>query len=148
MNQALFDSYYFSTLPPSASGAVNDSSYTNVMPSIYTSGSTQCTNANIQNGTVVLPNTRMSVYWKNGVPPQTTGSGSANYLMNYQKSSASLLMNGAFNVNSTSVQAWASLLSSLSGNAVNYLSSTVRFPRFPADLAEPHLPITVPRSLS
>ena len=127
MNQALFDSYYFSTLPPSASGAANDSSYANVMPSIYTSGSTQCTNANIQNGTAVLPNARMSFYWKNGVPPQTTGSGSANYLMNYQKSSANLLMNGAFNVNSTSVQAWASLLSSLSGNAVNYLSSTGTF---------------------
>jgi hypothetical protein len=39
------------------------------------------------------------------------------------------MMDGAFNVNSTSVQAWASLLSSLSGtgNAVNYLSTTGTF---------------------
>ena len=121
MNQALFDTYYFSTLPPSASGSATDTSYANVMPSIFTSGSTQCSNANIQNGTVTLPNARMGFYWKNGIPPQTTASGSPNYLMNYRTSSANLLMNGAFNVNSTSVQAWAALLSSLSGNPINYL---------------------------
>jgi hypothetical protein len=124
MNQALFDSYYFSTLPPSVSGSATDSSYQAVMPAMYTSGSSQCTNANIVSNTVVLPNARMRPYWKNGIAPVATASSpGSNYLMNYRTSSANLMMDGAFNVNSTSVQAWASLLSSLSGNAVNYLSN-------------------------
>ena len=113
MNQALFDTYYFSSVPPPVS--LMDASYKAVLPALAT-GATAFTDANILKGTCVLPNSRMSFYAKNGIRPQTTSSAAQNYLPNNQKAAANLLLNGAFNVNSTSVAAWRALLSSLSGN--------------------------------
>jgi hypothetical protein len=118
MNQGLFDSYYFSTVPPPA--ASMDAGYKAVMPTM-TTGTTAFNDTNIKNETCVLPNSRMTFYWKNGVPPQTSNAGAQNYVPNYQGSAANLLQAGAFNVNSTSVPAWAALLGSLSGNPVNSL---------------------------
>ena len=119
MNQGLFDTYYLSSVPlPAAS---MDAAYKQVLPAMV-NGTTAFTDANIANRTCVLPDSRMSFYAKNGVPPQTTTASAPNYVPNYRKSSANLLLNGAFNVNSTSVNAWVALLSSLSGNSVNYLN--------------------------
>ena len=119
MNQGLFDTYYFSSVPlPAAS---MDAAYKQVLPAMV-NGTTAFTDANIASRRCVLPDSRMSFYAKNGVPPQTTTASAPNYVSDYRKSSANLLLNGAFNVNSTSVNAWVALLSSLSGNSVNYLN--------------------------
>ena len=119
MNQGLFDTYYFSSVPlPAAS---MDAAYKQVLPAMV-NGATAFTDTNIAKRACVLPNSRMSFYAKNGVPPQTTTASAANYVPDYRKSSANLLLDGAFNVNSTSVNAWVALLSSLSGNSVNYLN--------------------------
>lgn len=113
MNQALFDSYFFSTVPPSADWA--DASYKACFPA-YFSGTTAFNATNIANRTVTMPNSRMQIYWKNNIPPVTTGT-----LQQYNTAAAGLMLNGAFNVNSTSVPAWQALLGSLSGDSANYL---------------------------
>jgi hypothetical protein len=120
LNQALFDTYFFSTVPPVN---LSDASYSACFPAYVTSGSTPFTSANIAAGAVTLPNARMQFYRKNGIPPIASSSGATNNLQWYNTASANLMLNGAFNVNSTSVPAWEALLSSLSGNSVNYLSS-------------------------
>ena len=119
MNRALFDSYFFSTIPPPAGNM--DSSYSSIMSSVV-SGSNAFTAPNIKNGTAVLPNSRIHPYWKNGIPPVLSQSG-ANNLTNYLTGPANIMLDGAFNINSTSIPAWAALLSSLSGNSDNYLSN-------------------------
>jgi hypothetical protein len=123
MNKALFDTYYFSTVPPPPSDM--DSAYSTIMGAgLIGSGTTAFNASSIQNGTVVFPNARMRVYKKNGVAPTISSAqytAGATTFPSYQMDSANLMMDGAFNVNSTSVLAWASLLSSLSGNQVNYL---------------------------
>ena len=126
MNQGLFDTYYFSTVPQAAANI--DGAYQAVLPAMV-SGSGSFNDANVQNGKCVLPNSRMRFYFKNGVAPLTGSPPVAasplpqNYLPDYRKVSSNVLLNGAFNVNSTSVAAWRSLLSSPSNNAVSYLNS-------------------------
>jgi len=115
-NQALFDTYFFSTVPP----ITPDANYQKVFPWLM-SGTAAFNSGNIASNTCVLPNSRMSFYFKNGAPPATgTASGA---IQNYQSSAANLLLNGAFNINSTSIAAWSALLSSLSGNSVTYLNN-------------------------
>jgi hypothetical protein len=113
MNQALFDTYFFSTVPPLN---LTDPSYDACFPAL-TTGTAPFTDADIAAGAVTLPNSRMQIYRKNGVAP------SAASLQQYNTAAPNLMLNGAFNVNSTSVPAWEALLSSLSGNSENYLSS-------------------------
>jgi hypothetical protein len=47
-------------------------------------------------------------------------------LRDMDKAAANLLLNGAFNVNSTSIDAWRSLLSSLSGNDLSLYDATAK----------------------
>ena len=54
-----------------------------------------------------LPNGRFSPYTADGTPPATAD------LRDYDRAAARLLVKGAFNINSTSVDAWAALLGSL-----------------------------------
>ncbi|HSH92568.1 MAG TPA: hypothetical protein VK968_00310, partial [Roseimicrobium sp.] len=80
----------------------------------------------------VLPNARMTYYRPNGVAPGIDDlrypvAGSAAY----DKAAANLLVDGAFNVNSTSEQAWRSLLGSTLGlpeNAAYATPSTTGVP--------------------
>lgn len=102
-NEALFDTCYFSTFP----SVKNSSPATSVYPAPYNS----YTQSNIAADSP-LPNNRMRFYNKNGVEPQLAD------LRDVEKSAANLLLDGAFNINSTSVNAWRALLSSLSGNAI------------------------------
>ena len=98
----------------------------------------------------VLPNARMTYYHPNGVAPAiddlrySASGGTA-----YDKAAANLLVDGAFNVNSTSEQAWRSLLGSTlglpdnaayatpgaakSGDAVGTVAA---IPRFSGNLAQ------------
>ncbi len=54
-----------------------------------------------------LPNGRFSAYSADGTPPATAD------LRDYDRAASRLLVKGAFNINSTSVDAWAALLGSL-----------------------------------
>jgi len=107
-NQALFDSYYFSTVPPSNQAAADAAKY--VMASSNLA-------AAIKNDDP-LPNNRMRFYRKSGIAP------TAADLRDLNKAAANLMVDGAFNVNSTSVNAWRALLSSLSGNDIKLWNSS------------------------
>jgi hypothetical protein len=56
-----------------------------------------------------LPNRRMVYYRRGGVPPEPDA------VRNYDTAAAHLLIDGPFNINSTSVAAWQALLASLNG---------------------------------
>lgn len=99
-NQALFDSYFLSTVPASGQRAEDTAKY--VMKSSEL--------ADAITRDAPLPNNRMRFYRKNGAPP------TPDNLRDVRKAAANLLLDGAFNINSTSVNAWRALLSSLSGN--------------------------------
>ena len=127
-NQVLFDSFYFSTVPTANQPAADASKYPMT--------SAQLTTA-VQKNTP-LPNNRMRFYFKNGVAP----SALANYLADLrhtQKAASNLLVDGAFNINSTSVEAWKALLSSLSGNGLNLwnISGATVTPFSTSDLKNP-----------
>jgi hypothetical protein len=109
-NEALFDTYYFSTVPPT-----NGFSWGSGL-------SGTCPFTNISSNSIAqrqpLPNSRYVYYCKNGTNP-TVGD-----LQDESKAAANLLVDGAFNINSTSVPAWKALLSSLSGQDIqlfNYI---------------------------
>jgi hypothetical protein len=85
LNQALWDRYYFSTIPQSIS------------------------DAQVGSDTFHLPNARNTFYRKNGVAPVAADLIGTEA---FNTASARLLLNGGFNVNSTSEQAWRALLAS------------------------------------
>ena len=55
------------------------------------------------------PNRRMVYHWRDGVPPDP------DTVRNYDTAAAHLLVDGPFNLNSTSVEAWQALLASFNG---------------------------------
>ncbi len=80
LNEALWDRYFFSTLPAGA-GALP----------------------------AALPNRRIVCHRRGGVPPEPDA------VRRYDTAAAHLLIDGPFNVNCTSVEAWQALLASLAG---------------------------------
>jgi len=114
-NEALFDTYFFSTVPPPRGFSWGSSLTGNNPFSVILSSNSIATNQ-------PLPNGRLIYYHKNGTNPIVSD------LQDEGKASANLLINGAFNVNSTSVPAWTALLTSLNGqsfNIYNYLSGQI-----------------------
>lgn len=103
-NQALFDSYFFSTVPAGSTPTTNQ----------YTDGSLPYSGDKFTQAYVqqygALANGRMRYSFKNGVAPTVSA------LRGTRSAAANLMVDGAFNVNSTSVKAWTALLSSLKGN--------------------------------
>ncbi|HSI08229.1 MAG TPA: hypothetical protein VK985_06540 [Rariglobus sp.] len=93
LNKALWDGYFFSTVPATLdAGQAGDAAYH-------------------------LPNSRHRFHWN-------TAAGAANAaefteLKATGTAAAHLLLNGGFNINSTSVQAWRALLSSHNGVATD-----------------------------
>lgn len=88
LNRALWDKYFVSGIP-----------------STWTAADVTAGRA--------LPDARMTCYYRNGQPPSIddlrfTGAASEAY----DKAAANLLVEGAFNINSTSEQAWRALLAS------------------------------------
>ncbi len=84
LNKALWDDYFFSTVP----AALND-------PTVLTSD-------------YHLPNARHTFYWRQSA---AANSGQEfNEMKTSARAAAHLLVNGGFNVNSASVQAWRALL--------------------------------------
>ena len=117
-NQVLFDTYYLSTVPAAAQPSTDAGKYVMTSAGLDTA---------VQNNQP-LPNNRMRFYYKNGIKP---GAGTISSLSTYEtnlrdlkKASTCLMVDGAFNVNSTSVNAWKSLLSSLSGNSLTVWNYT------------------------
>ena len=120
-NQALFDSYFFSTVPSSTLSLatyypqINSFNSKAFDPATYSFN--PVSNPTGQPSPYIavdkpLPNARMRYYRRNGLNP------SVSDLQDTRKAAANLLLDGAFNINSTSVNAWVALLSSLSGNGL------------------------------
>jgi hypothetical protein len=111
VNQVLFDSYFLSTVPPSTkpSGAI--------WPDNWDAFNYNNTSGNLTDLSKPFLNTRI-------VPNLSAGTIALSALRDKDKASASLLLNGAFNINSTSVAAWKALLYSLSGNDIRMWNAT------------------------
>ena len=101
-NDTLFDRFYFSTVPP-APAALDINA-----PSQWTSFTSLSD---------PFANARIQPYARNGVAPTLAD------LRDFDQAAANLLLDGAFNVNSTSIDAWKALLSSLSGNELQVFNS-------------------------
>ena len=90
-NEALFDRFFLSTVPPAgATYPPTWGAFTDISKPLL--------------------NSRMKPYFKNGTAPQMAN------LRDVDKAAANLMLDGAFNINSTSVAAWKAFLGGLSGN--------------------------------
>ena len=110
VNQVLFDTYFLSTVPPSKlpSGTTAPKNWTDF---------NSANSGTLSDPTKPFLNTRI-------VPNLTAGTIQLNDLRDMDKAAANLLLNGAFNINSTSVAAWKALLYSLSGNDLSMWDAT------------------------
>jgi hypothetical protein len=118
-NKALWDEYFFSSMSPQPS-------------KVELFGGTARTARQVADdfffgdGTKALPNRRMVPY-RNNLDPAKLDSlfaGADNFADGLgDKIAAHLMVEGAFNVNSTSVEAWKVLFSSLRGKPVAYYES-------------------------
>ncbi|NBS04277.1 MAG: hypothetical protein EBS64_03475 [Verrucomicrobia bacterium] len=138
MNNALWDSFFFSGAAPT----LNETSRSGNYNAIRTKSLNDIIAA-FANGTGKLSNPRMSLYQgSNGLAAQAiTADGFINDSTGaapdgYRRFSSYLLNLGAFNVNSTSVEAWTGLYGSLKGLALGSQAATApsstnnaRFPR-------------------
>ena len=117
-NQALFDSYFFSTVPPPGGFSFPGGT---TPPGVYTNIAGNFNSTYIQNNKP-LPNRRMRYYYDNGTAP------AAANLQSPYLAAANLMVDGAFNVNSTSVPAWTALLSSLGNNQLQIWNTNPQTP--------------------
>lgn len=113
-NQALFDRFFFSTVPP----ATLESN----APAYWTQFNVANGGTRLSDSTAPLLNSRIKPYFSGGLAPAMAD------LRNPEKASSNLMLDGAFNINSTSVPAWKALLSSLSGNRLGIWNATGKTP--------------------
>ncbi len=100
-NATLFDRFFFSTVPPAGAS----------FPPLWA----DFNSANPGSGALAdpsrpLPNSRIRPHSPRGAAPLLSD------LRNLDRAAANLVLEGAFNINSTSVDAWKAFLGSLSGN--------------------------------
>ncbi len=112
-NQALFDRFFLSTVPPAASPPGGTT-----WPEYWTSFNAANSGSQLTDTTLPLLNGRIKPRALFGNPVKMTE------LRNVDKAAANLLLDGAFNVNSTSTGAWKALLGSLSGNELRLFNAT------------------------
>ena len=93
-NHALWDRFFLSTIPQNSGGG-----------------------SSAFNASVSLPNTRMRAI--EGMVPGNDGFPTFSEVRSVSKAAGSLLLDGAFNINSTSVAAWRAFLGGLSGVPVS-----------------------------
>ncbi|MDF3059745.1 MAG: hypothetical protein K0R17_3960 [Rariglobus sp.] len=120
LNQTLWDGYFFSTVP-------------HELPEI---GQSALTTAQAGNPNYRLPNARHQFYWRSGA----ASDAEVTELKATRTAAAHLLVNGGFNVNSTSVQAWRALLYSHNNVATDPAdTATIKHPfsRFATALSSP-----------
>jgi len=108
-NDTLFDRFFLSTVPPATLDAN--------APQQWTDFNSANTGSKAQLPSPPLPNSRIKPTSKNGTEPLLGD------LRDFDKAAANLMLDGAFNVNSTSVNAWRAMLSSLSGNDMRVFKS-------------------------
>jgi hypothetical protein len=116
LNKALWDGFFFSTIP------------------------TSLTAAEVLNADYHLPNARHRFYWRDGIANATEFAA----LKTTDGAAARLLVDGGFNVNSTSEQAWRALLYSHNGLASDPNDSNKKHPfsrlAAPVDPSRPNTP--------
>ncbi len=117
-NQTLFDGYFLSTVPPAGTAPSGT-----VWPAQWTEFNTANSGANLADASKPLPNRRITPIATNGNQPAMAD------LRDMDTAAANLLLNGAFNINSTSVDAWRAYLSSLSGNDLDIWDASDRSAR-------------------
>jgi hypothetical protein len=127
-NQALFDRFFFSTIPPAT--------LTSNAPPYWTQFSGDNPGPRVVNTSTPFLNTRLKLTRTAGQLPLLAD------LRDSLKASSHLLLDGAFNINSTSVPAWKALLSSLSGNRLQVWNATGgALATFDATATKDHNPI-------
>lgn len=114
INQKLFDGYFLSTVPPASL------SNSQVYPQKWLGFYTKNTGATLVDASDTFLNSRIVINSAKASPIQMSD------LRDMDKAADNLLLNGAFNVNSTSVAAWKALLYSLSGNDLKLWDATAR----------------------
>ncbi len=112
-NEALFDRFFFSTVPPSGLTA-GGTTY----PTTWTAFNAANSGSSLADATKPLLNARMKPYFKDGIAPKMAD------LRDVEKAAANLMLDGAFNINSTSVPAWRAFLGGLSGNDIRLWDAT------------------------
>jgi Tfp pilus assembly protein PilV len=118
LNAALFDSYYFSGLQGRAPQAKDGDGLTRdrLVDDFLASGVSGSTTSN------PLPDQRIKTYLADGITrPEVANRLKANGA--YAKAAGYQIIDGAFNVNSTSVNAWKAVLSSMSGENAQILAT-------------------------
>lgn len=106
-NEALFDRYFFSTVPPAGSPPSGT-----VWPTAWTAFNAANSGTRLADPTKPLLNSRIEPLGANGEAPLMAD------LRDVDRAAANLLLDGAFNVNSTSVAAWKAFLAGTGGNAI------------------------------
>jgi hypothetical protein len=101
-NEALWDTYFFSTLFAQPNNPAGSLSEAQVVSQLLT------------NPSFTLPNSQITLYRSSN---KTTAQITSD-LSNYATASGDLLVQGAFNVNSTSYEAWKAVLSGLSNQTI------------------------------
>lgn len=116
-NEALFDRFFLSTLPP-AGGAPGGTTY----PPLWTAFNAANNGTVLKDASLPLLNARIKPYAKGGSPPRMTD------LRDMTRAAANLMLEGGFNVNSTSVEAWKAFLASQSGNSLQLWNASTKSP--------------------
>ncbi len=145
-NEVLFDSYFFSTVPPATVAAGDLTAWPITVTATGISQAYVTANQ-------PLPNSRLIYYFRAGNPDSPAGTIAPSITdlqvvknvtnpTNLRLPAANLLINGAFNINSTSVSAWVAQLSGLSGckvsvqafNGMTSSSSSIAFSSQPGEV--------------
>lgn len=111
-NQALFDQFFLSTVPPANLGSTDNP------PDYWTQFNADNSDTRLSDSTTPFLNARIKPYFNGGTAPAMAD------LRDPENAAANLLLDGAFNINSTSIPAWKALLSSLSGNRLGIWNAT------------------------
>ena len=106
-NHLLWDDYYFSSMAPQTGTFYKKFGTTRTLKTVVD---------DFYNGTKALPNSAYLPYLAGmtakAVSDSLVGTNGASLTEAYQKSAAQLMVDGGFNINSTSVPAWTILLAS------------------------------------
>lgn len=112
-NEALFDRFFFSTVPPAGSPPSGTT-----WPAAWTDFNNANPGTTLADASKPLLNARLRPLLTPGAAPALAD------LRSIDKAARHLLLDGAFNVNSTSVAAWKAFLGGLSGNDLRIFDAT------------------------
>jgi len=101
-NEALFDRFFFSTVPPAT--------LPSHAPPRWQAFNQANSGTNVSDTSLPLLNQRLHIHQRPGMPTPMDA------LRNWQRAAGHLMLDGAFNVNSTSVNAWKAFLGGLSNS--------------------------------